>query len=58
MDVDERELLYLFAIEGYTVQEIADDLGMKKGTLLSKIHRLKARLRTQLELSHEDKKVV
>lgn len=58
MDVDERELLYLFAIEGYTVQEIAHDLGMKKGTLLSKIHRLKARLRTQLELSHEGKKVV
>ncbi len=58
MDVDERELLYLFAIEGYTVQEIADDLGVKKGTLLSKIHRLKARLRTQLELLNEDKKVI
>ncbi len=58
MDVEEKELLYLFAIEGYTVQEIADDLGMKKGTLLSKIHRLKAHLRSQFELSHEEKKVV
>lgn len=58
MNVDERDLLYLFAIEGYTVQEIADDLGVKKGTLLSKIHRLKARLRTQLELLNEDKKVI
>jgi len=58
MDVDERELLYLFAIEGYTVQEIADDLGVKKGTLLSKIHRLKARLRTQLELFNEDRKAI
>jgi RNA polymerase sigma-70 factor (ECF subfamily) len=58
MSVDERELLYLSAIEGYTVQEIADDLAMKKGTLLSKLHRLKARLRTHLEQFMNDKKVV
>lgn len=58
MDIEERELIYLAAVEGYTIQEIADDLGFKKGTLLSKIHRLKVRLRTQLEHFCQDKRIV
>lgn len=58
MSVDERELMYLSAIEGYTVQEIADDLGLRKGTVLSKLHRLKTRLRTHHEQFINDRKVV
>lgn len=46
----ERELLYLWAVEEYTVQEIADMQGVPRGTLLSKLHRLKKRVREQLSL--------
>ena len=48
MTVDEREMLFLFVIEGYTAQEIADEQGVARGTLLSKMHRLKARLKRQV----------
>lgn len=44
----ERELLYLWAVEEYTVQEIADLQGVPRGTLLSQLHRMKNRLRKQL----------
>lgn len=40
----EREIMYLWAIEGYTVNELAEFMGIPKGTLLSKIHRLRKRL--------------
>lgn len=44
----ERELLYLWAVEEYTVQEIADHMEVPKGTLLSRLHRIKKKLRDQL----------
>lgn len=44
---EEREILYLWAVEGYTTQEVADLLGMPKGTVLSKIHRLRQNLKTE-----------
>lgn len=50
----ERELLYLWAIEQYTVQEIADFTKSSKGTLLSRLHRLKKKLRRELELREEE----
>ena len=40
----ERELLHLWALEGYTAQEVADLLGQPRGTVLSRIHRLRKRL--------------
>lgn len=43
--VDEREILYLWAVEEFTVQEIADMQNKPKGTLLSKLHRLKQKIR-------------
>ena len=58
MTVHERELLYLTAIAGFTVQEIADELNVSKGTLLSKLHRLKARLRAHLKQIENETKVV
>ena len=48
LDNQERELLYLWAVEEYTIQEIADLQGVPRGTLLSRLHRLKNRLRKQL----------
>lgn len=40
----ERELLHLWAYEEYTAQEIADLQQTPRGTILSRIHRLRARL--------------
>ncbi|MGS0726342.1 sigma-70 family RNA polymerase sigma factor, partial [Shewanella sp. 0m-11] len=37
----EREVLYLWALEGYSAAEIAEDLGQPRGTILSRLHRIK-----------------
>ena len=44
LTVAEREIMYFWAIEGYTTDELARCLDMPRGTLLSKIHRLRKRL--------------
>ena len=46
----ERELLYLWAVEGKTVQELATQTNTSRGTLLARLHRLKKRLKQ--EYSH------
>ena len=43
----EREILFYWAVEGYTTQQIADMLAMPKGTVLSKIHRMRQRINQQ-----------
>ncbi len=43
---EERELLYLWAIEGFSMQEIATQTNTPRGTLLSRISRLKKRLQS------------
>lgn len=40
----EREVLHLWAVEGYTVEEIASHTGTPRGTLLARLHRLRKRL--------------
>lgn len=40
----EREVLHLWAVEGYTVDEIAAQTDTPRGTLLARLHRLKRRL--------------
>jgi RNA polymerase sigma-70 factor (ECF subfamily) len=40
----ERELLYFWAVEGYTAQEIADWTDSPRGTVLSRIHRLRQKI--------------
>ncbi len=45
----EREALFLAAVEGYTAQEIADLTQQGRGTVLSLIHRAKAKMRRFLE---------
>ena len=42
---DERELLFLTFVEGYTAQQIAKMTNRPRGTVLSLIHRSKAKLR-------------
>ena len=41
LNTEENELLYYWAVEGYTVQELSDETGKPKGTLLSKLHRIR-----------------
>lgn len=47
MQPEERELLYLWAVEEYTIDEIAQMQQVPQGTLLSKLHRLKKRVQLQ-----------
>ena len=46
---DESALLFLHVVEGQTVQEIADAMATPKGTILSRLHRLKGRLKKVAE---------
>ncbi len=41
----EREAIYLFSVEDYTAQEIADATGRPRGTVLSLMHRARRKLR-------------
>lgn len=41
---NEREIMYFWAVEGYSTSELAEFLEVPRGTLLSKIHRLRLRL--------------
>ena len=41
----DREILYLLAVHGMSAQAIADALGSRRGTILSRIHRLRTRLK-------------
>ena len=45
LDGCEREILYYWAVEGMTAAQIASTTGSRRGTVLSRIHRLRARLR-------------
>jgi RNA polymerase sigma-70 factor (ECF subfamily) len=44
LDARDRELLFLWAVEGLTLQEIADHSDIPKGTLMSRIHRFRTRI--------------
>lgn len=43
----EREILFYWAVEGYTTQQIAEMLALPKGTVLSKIYRMRQRINKQ-----------
>lgn len=45
---EESELLYLWAVEEYTMAEIAELQGSSRGTLLSRMHRLKKRVAQEM----------
>ncbi len=52
IDAEDREVLYFWSVEGMTFKEISEELGVKLGTLLSRISRLKARIKSE-EVKHE-----
>lgn len=49
IEPEERELLYLSVVEGYSITEISELINVPRGTLLSKLHRLKLKLRNQFQ---------
>ncbi|MEN8669547.1 MAG: sigma-70 family RNA polymerase sigma factor, partial [Ketobacter sp.] len=46
LDPLERELMYLWAVEGFTAQQIATELEQPRGSVLSRIHRIRKKLTT------------
>ena len=47
LDAFEREILYYWVVEEMSAKQIASTLGSRRGTVLSRIHRLRARLRIE-----------
>jgi len=47
--LEEREILFLWAVEGYTVQEIADFSDKPKGTILAKLFRVRSKIKDRLK---------
>ncbi len=45
----DREILYYWAVEDMTAAQIASLLGSRRGTILSRIHRLRNRLRDEVD---------
>ena len=45
LSIVEREILFLWAVEGYSTDEVADHLDKPRNTILSIIHRMRKRLK-------------
>jgi len=50
LDAFDREILFYWAVEGYSMQEISEQIDVPRGTLLSRIHRLRQRIITSMEI--------
>lgn len=51
LSAEENELLYLWAVEEYSTSEIAEIYRQPRGTILSKLHRLKKRIRDHVQIT-------
>lgn len=54
LEPDEREIMYCWAIEGFSTSEIAEKLEKPKGTILSKIYRMRKKLIEQFGDNSDD----
>lgn len=54
LEPDEREIMYCWAIEGFSTSEIASKLEKPKGTILSKIYRTRKKLIENFSESSSD----
>ena len=54
LEPDEREIMYCWAIEGFSTSEIAEKLEKPKGTILSKIYRMRKKIVEQFSESSSD----
>ena len=57
LDVRFREVLLLWAVDGLKYREIADVLDIAIGTVMSRLYRVRATLRNQLENTSVDNKL-
>ena len=55
LGAEEREVLFLAAVEGYTAREIAELTGRPRGTILSVIHRARRKVHALLRPSEARK---
>ncbi|MGR6872688.1 RNA polymerase sigma factor [Pseudomonas sp. HK3] len=46
ISVGEKELLYLWSVLGFTTSEIVEETGQPRGTILSRLFRIKEKLKT------------
>ncbi len=53
INASDRELLYLWAVEGLTAQEVADEWSCPRGTVLSRIYRLREKIQRINGISEE-----
>lgn len=53
ISAEEREFLFLWAMEEYTAKEIADYLDLPRGTVLSRIFRLRNKIKKSFEEKNE-----
>ena len=56
LSAEENELLYLWAVEERSAKEIANIYQQPRGTILSKLHRLKKRIRKHAQLLNQLRK--
>lgn len=54
LEPDEREIMYCWAIEGFSTSEIAEKMERPKGTILSKIYRMRKKLVEQFNENSND----
>lgn len=54
LEPEEREIMYCWAIEGFSTSEIAKKLEKPKGTILSKIYRMRKKLIEQFPNNSSD----
>ena len=52
LDPTDRELLLLSVVEGYSAREIGDRLGCPRGTILARLHRVRAKVERRLAEAH------
>ena len=57
LDVQYREVLLLWAVDGLKYREVADVLDIPIGTVMSRLYRARATLRNQLENMHVGNKL-
>ncbi|MBS3800090.1 MAG: RNA polymerase sigma factor [Thioalkalivibrio sp.] len=55
LEMIDREILFLWALEGQTAREIAAELQVPRGTILSRIHRLRARFASYPEMQDDSR---
>ena len=49
LNSNQREVIYLFYIEGYSVEEIAEIVGASSSTVRTRLHRARTKIKQRLK---------